>query len=385
MDGATNLIITRPFAAGPFGFSVAASTATDRDLVESLFGDLPHPDPNEPVHVFLLTRDLAREDTGWSLSGPRLEGQPTMSRVSAITRLMSAVNLCALDYDPEPLHLHAAAAARDGSAVIIAAKRNTGKTTTIAQLVLRRWEFITDEMVGLPPHRNEVRGFAKPLSIKPGGHRLVDQFAAWMLPDAAGNAEGFRYVPVGASGARIAEVAVPRLVVLLRRSEDDRPTTAGWRELDPADAVVALMQETLDAERFGAAALRLGRLAASTRCVEVMIGTPDQTAALIERLFDEEPPDRVEVSLLEDSPAIAPPTVSVDIGGRIVVHQQDTGQIFALDEAASRVWRQLGGWADSGIDLTGPVIAPFVEQLRAMGALASASATRHPTVRGGQP
>jgi hypothetical protein len=54
-----------------------------------------------------------------------------------------------------------------------------------------------------------------------------------------------------------------------------------------------------------------------------------------------------------------------------VVHDTASGQIFALDAGAARVWRQLGGWkVDEQVDVNGPVIASFVAQLRALGVLA---------------
>lgn len=374
MDASTELFRTRLFAAGPFCFTVATSTAEDRDLVERLFADLPQSDRTDPPDgCFVLTRDRTGGDIAWSLSGPRLEGQPKLSEVSALTRLMSAVNLCALDFDPGSLHLHAAAAARSGQAVIIAARRNTGKTTTVAHLVMQGWDFITDEMVALHPDKDEITGFPKPLSIKPDGGSRVRDLTQWMLPGGASDGDAFRYVPIGATGASVAAFAHPRLVVLLRRPDGDVAAAASSRPLAPTDAVVALMQETLDATRYGASALRLARLAGSASCVEVTIGSPQDTARLIEHLFDEEPPERSEVSALEVSPAMAPGVVSVAIGDRIVVHDEGTGRIFALDDVASRVWRQLGGWNNSGLDLDGPVIGAFVEGLRSMGVLAQPS------------
>ena len=62
------------------------------------------------------------------------------------------------------------------------------------------------------------------------------------------------------------------------------------------------------------------------------------------------------------------------IGDRAVVHSEASGQIFALDEGATRVWKQFGGWdAADEIDLGGPAIAPFVAQLRALGVLLDAA------------
>ena len=366
---------TRPFAAGAFRFTVAASGA-DRQLIEELFVDLPQSEVSHPTDgVFVMLRVEADGDPVWMLNGPRMNDQPELSLVSALTSLMAAVNVSALDAEPESLHLHAAAATKDGRAVIIAAERNTGKTTTVAHLVERGWGFVTDETVRLPADGDEIGGFPKPLSIKPGGDRLVDHLVPWMIPSSVPEGtESFRFVPVGASGASIETTGTPQLVILLRRPEDGTSASdAVSRELHPADAVVSLMQETLDAERFGSAALRLANLAASTRCHELTIGTPEETAALIEELFVLGPVEAHSVEELSTSPTITDGVVSVAIADRMVIHHQGTGQIFALDSSASKAWEQIGGWRDHGIDLAGPVVNQFIDQLRALGVLAPPS------------
>ena len=106
--------------------------------------------------------------------------------------------------------------------------------------------------MSLAPDRDDVSGFAKPLSIKPGGRGLVDHLSPWMIPGIEDGREDFRFVPVSASGGAVATGGPVHLVILLRRPEFRDPSEgAVSRRLHPADAAVALMQETLDAERFG--------------------------------------------------------------------------------------------------------------------------------------
>ncbi len=364
---------TRPFAAGAFEFEVATTRAEDRQMVEALFADLPEPSRSDRTQRFVLRFD-PRADPVWLVSGPRVGEEPASQVDVALVYLMAAVNLCALDAEPEHLHLHAAAATRSGRAVVVAAERNTGKTTTIAHLVARGWGFVTDETVRLPADPRRIGGFPKPLSIKPYSSALVEHFAPWMIPPV-GQEDGLvRFVPVGASGASVVDGGTPHLVVLLKRPFDDRITGPAVKQLHPADAVVALMQETLDAERHGAAALRLAELAARSQCVELTIGTPAETADTIEHLFDAEPAAACHVALLPPSEAVSPGVVSVALGDRAVLHDTETGRVLALDEGATRIWRRVGGWnVDDEIDLDAPVIRPFVAQLRALGLLASAA------------
>ncbi len=374
VNGSAERHTTRPFAAGAFAFAIETDDDDDRLLVESLFRDLPPPSSvGGEVTMFSLRPDDV-DSSSWALDGPRSDHQLADPLVAALVPLMATINLCALDSEPESLHLHAAAATREGRAVVIAASRETGKTTTVAHLVARGWGFVTDETVRLSVGDNEVHGFPKPLSIKPGGTRFVDHLQRWMIPPVDDERDDFRFVPIGASGATVIDRGLPQLVVLLRRQSDPSSIAVPIaRRLHPADAVVALMQETLDAERFGSAALRLATLAAASHCYELTIGTPTATAEQIEQLFELGPVEPVEVSVLPPSDAFSPGVVSVALGDRAVIHEVASGRIIALDEGATRIWKQLGGWgAEDEIDIHGPVIAPFVAQLRALGVLADA-------------
>jgi hypothetical protein len=100
----------------------------------------------------------------------------------------------------------------------------------------------------------------------------------------------------------------------------------------------------------------------------VLVGEPEATAELIEQLFAEATGEPVPIRGLEGGAAIAPNVVSLLVGDRVVIHEQPEGRILALDATGSQIWLQLGGWeTSSDIDLTGPVVAPFVQQLAELG------------------
>jgi len=196
-----------------------------------------------------------------------------------------------------------------------------------------------------------------------------------MIPSLEDGGLGFRFVAIGASGATLSEGGLAHLLIVLRRPPDGAPPVVPVaRPLHPADAVVALMDETLDAERFGAAAIQLATVAAASHCYELTIGTPMATVDDIERLFRLPAAEPLDVAVMPSSDAFTAGVVSVAIGDRAVVHDSVSGLIFALDAGAARVWEQLGGWGtDDSIDIHGPSISPFVAQLRALGVLASAA------------
>jgi hypothetical protein len=372
-EGGDGEHVTRAFAVGALEFAVATSTAEDQRLVERLYADVPAaPSVNGNTVILKLLR---HSGGAWEFDGPNLGSVTTPTLGGALSLFVSEVNQCALDEDPDHLHLHGAVATKGGRAVVIAASANAGKTTTVAHLVARGWGYVTDESVRLSQQTAIVSGFPKPVSIKPGGHAQVPHLERWLIPPR-GESEGadqFRFVAMGATGAEIVTAGVPHLLVLLRRPfEGEAPTGLAVHDVHPADAVVALMQETFDAERFGSAALQLATLAASSHCCQIRIGTPVETADAIETLFQRDPPDAVDVRVLPSTDAFDSGVVTVAIGDRIVVHDTTTGVIFALDPGGARVWRKLGGWVvDDELDLDGPVIQPFVGKLQSLGVLRS--------------
>jgi hypothetical protein len=369
------LVMTRPFAMGAFIFRVAASVADDRDVIESLFRDMPEPDSGE-THVAAYTFLRSGADgSARTLAGPQVDEVTLSDLDAALSRLVGAVNRSALDAEPEHLHLHAALAVKEGRSVVVAAAPNTGKTTTIAHLVARGWGFVTDENVRLASGTSQVTGLPKPISIKPGGRDLVEHLEAWMIPPVQDGPEAFRFVPMSASGAAVVDGGAPHVLVLLRRPSFVIPGTKPVAaRLHPADAVVALMSDTMDAERFGPAAARMAELVAVSHCFELTAGTPTETADLIEQLACLDPVEPMEVEVLPPSPAFSAGVVSVMLDDRVVVHDTMSGRILALDAGGAQVWRQLGGQsADSGIDINGPVIGRFVDQLRELGVLAGAA------------
>ena len=197
-----------------------------------------------------------------------------------------------------------------------------------------------------------------------------------MIPGIEDGREDFRFVPVSASGGAVATGGPVHLVILLRRPEFRDPSEgAVSRLLHPADATVALMQETLDAERFGPTAIRLARLAASSHCYELSVGTPAATADRIEELFSLDPVTPLEVSVRPPSPAIGADVVSV-VGRR--PHRRPRPAVRPHLRPRCRRDPRLGAprrVASRPVDRPRPGRAwrPFVAQLRALGVLTPAA------------
>jgi hypothetical protein len=334
-------------------------------LAKELFCDLPEPrNAQGDIPCFMLTPS-GTDAALYDITGPALGVLTGAPLAKALAWMVAGVNRSVLDLEPTRLHLHAAAAVKHDRAAILAAPRETGKTTTLARLVLAGWAFISDETVSIAASDEHVRGYPKPISIKPGSRPLLSELADNFLPPGDVGEDAVLHVSLGATGAEMRTEARPHLVALLRRSPRNRSHEHGSYALHPVDAVVRLMAETLDAGRFGPRAVHeLARLAARCHCHEVIVSTPDGTVAEIEQLFARSAPDVLEVEELVGGERVEPNVVSLLIGDRVVIHGPPEGPILALDPAGSEVWLQIGGWqTTSHIDLRGPMVAPFVQQL----------------------
>ena len=362
MDVEGPLQVSRPFLAGRFGFIVATSTPELRAVVESLFVDYPEP---RGIDLPQLVRFTLSEVDGprWVLGQPI--GVTSKTLPAALAVLASEVNLASLGADPSHLHLHAAGAAKGGRAVLLHAPRDTGKTTTVVALAERGWALLSDEMLALDALADVVSAYPKPLSVKPNGVRQLQGLVDALIPSTGDPAVDVLHLTMAGIGAEAVRSAHPHLVVSLRRVEDG-PAAPEARMIHPVDAVVQLMGDTLDAERFGPRAVEaLSRLAAAAHCYQVRAGTPGRTVDLLEELFAM-PGEERKITPLEPSDRTASGVVSVLIDERVVIHDTGSGRVLALDPIGTEVWLHHGGWSDKPPDRRADAPS-FIHQLAALG------------------
>ncbi len=372
--------LTRRFAAGPATFVVRCPSTAVRDSVEELFVDLPEGSQTTPdTEIVLLEAPAGRLMVR---AADRHVGPQSPN--GALATVVTSVSRLALDADPGHLHLHCAALSLGKRGVLISAPSGTGKTTLAAALVVRGWSYVSDEAVALEAGSPIACGFPKPLLIKPGGGGLVPQLEAASV-SLVSEEEPWWLVPVSALPASIEGELEPSLIVILHRANDGSTDASPVATpLHPADAVVALMGQTMDAERFGVdAAATLGHLAARCRCVAMAVGPLDAAVLVLEELIRSSP-ERHESRDL-DPPAetgtngwrVTASVRSIMIGERAVVHDTAGGAVVALDEAGTALWRALHGEAPIWWEpetMTTPTTEAFLDQLSAHGLVARTSA-----------
>jgi hypothetical protein len=354
------------YAADGLTFTARAGDPADQALLDSVFHDMRSTGEARPgLPEYVLARVAG---PAWAVEGPRVDRFVTPELGDAIARMFAGLSIAVLDASPEHLHLHAAAAVSEGRAVVIPATRYTGKTTTVANLLAAGWEFITDEIVTLD-QPGRVSGVPRPLGLKPGAAEHISLPLDVVVPTSP--TTGFRYASVGRNGGLVCAHAPVGTVALLEFPNDPNEA-ARVERLHPADAVVALMQHTLDAARYGPeAVVRLAELTCGAISARVFRGSPEGTVAAIAELAARPAPEPLVVERYGPSPNAGSAVVSLSLGGRAVIHHLGSGAILALDEAATKVWEVAGGWAGhADVDLSAPVISTFVGQLRDLDLLA---------------
>lgn len=373
---------SRSFAAGPTTFAVDCPSEHVRAAVEALLVDLPDGD-DRPLDSLIEIAD--RDDDTLCVSYGEDVGGVFQRANNALSTLTTMVTRLSLDHDTDRLHLHCAALELNDRGILISAASGTGKTTLAAALATNGWSYLSDESVALDVEPVRVSGFPKPLMIKMGARELLPQLGAHRVAIDVDDDVNW-HVPASALSAPVVQRSSPAIVVILHRSDDGRTDVATEPvPLGRADAVVSLMAETLDAQRFGPEAVHvLAQLVAQSTCVHMAVGPTEQAEATL-RALSQQPARPAELSLFgapREPPQgewLIPASVrSASIDGRVVAHNSDTGAIVALDEVGSGVWLALLGeppsWWDPEV-LTTPATLSFLDRLVSNTFLASNSSS----------
>lgn len=359
------------FRAGLTTFALDCDAPALRSRLEIALTDLA---TDAPASIRL---EIRSDDEGFVVRSDGGEEHRAGTEAEAIGSVITAVTRIALDHETDELHLHAAAIEREGRGVLISAMSGAGKTTLTGALLEHGWSYVSDESVAFENDSLDCRGFPKPLMIKAFG--TADTPVASLRRTGVDLSEmSYNWaVPASRIGAPIVERVEASLVVIL-----EPPASGGFDEppkvshLHPTDAVVKLMSQTMDAERFGPEALEaLVSRAANATCVALQTGQVDETADLVGRLAAADSPTH-EIQRLDVQPGLQTawvPRTSVRssrVDDRVVAHDTDSGNVMALDESGSALWMALYGqppawWANETLELESTT--EFLEQLRHYG------------------
>jgi hypothetical protein len=164
--------VTPPYRALDLTFAVRLASDDLADYVESILAPLATDEPAR--HLYSVVDDGASFKSRYAVyfGGQRVVRTP--SEPLTLVYLLWHLNRAVVAESDRYLLLHAAAAASNGSAILLPAPMDSGKSTIVAGLLLRGLGYLTDEAAAIDPVTLDVDPYPKPLSIELGSWEALD-------------------------------------------------------------------------------------------------------------------------------------------------------------------------------------------------------------------
>lgn len=177
------------------------------------------------------------------------------------------------------IDLHAAAVARDGTALLLPAANSAGKTTLALALVRSGWSYLSDDVSPLETSPVRVHPFRKPVGIRDPG--LWDEYRArWIPPRWLARPRGSFLLPAGALSEAPDSSIAPGLVVF---PGFDRQNAGDIQRLSAAAAAAACAQFARDLTPAGLSTLT--EMFRKVPAARVTYSSSDEALSLIEGLL----------------------------------------------------------------------------------------------------
>jgi hypothetical protein len=185
----------------------------------------------------------------------------TMDLEAALDALELGLDFFVSTQARQRVFVNAGVVAWEGKAILIPGKKNTGKTSLVAELVKSGATYYSDEYAVLDA-KGRVHPYSKPLAIH---SEAAGQTIRTPVVDLGGTA-GTKPMPVG----------------LVVASEYRKGSLWRARELSPGKAVLTLLANTVSARRHPEVALAtLQRVVSGARVLESLRGEAKETAGAI--------------------------------------------------------------------------------------------------------
>ncbi len=177
------------YAALAAVFTVASDDVDVLELIDRLYVHCRT--DAEPEHRF----EIVTDEDGWALA---LDGVAILRDAPAsltLERLAWEINQLAWACDDLGLLVHAGAVSIGGAGVVLCAGSGRGKSTLTLGLCERGAQYLSDEIAVLEvparapaspePANVSMRGFPRPIALRPGSWPLVERFEPNCPPDVA--------------------------------------------------------------------------------------------------------------------------------------------------------------------------------------------------------
>ena len=243
-------------------------------LVDTLYAPTRVDRPAD--HALFVGRIRVGADAGWFAAADGGVLVRTPAPGIAFRHLVYEANQMAIDATAAAVRLHAGAVAAAGRAVALVGPMGAGKSTLAAGLVVRGFEYLTDEVVAVDAD-GRVRPYAKPCSL--GEPPATLAVPAWTPPPGSfPYLGGSGLVPAAVLGA-VAGAPAPLGAVVLPSYRRDAATAI--TELAPADALVDVAAHAFGLSEPGALAA-LHDVIGAVPCFRLVSGDLDAACDAIE-------------------------------------------------------------------------------------------------------
>lgn len=218
-------------------FSVGASDPELSALIARLLA--PFRCEAQPVVHYNIVEWDAPDMVGFAVYGNATILRSMHEADVALAHVLWEINQAAVASAGDRLVLHAAAAERQGRAVVLGAPSGSGKTTLVAALVAAGWGYLTDD-VALIDGAGRVVAYPKPIGLDLGAHDLLATVAPPTAADARFLGEHGFVTPADLGGSIGVASAVAAFVV-----PSYQPGAATRLEpLDPAEALSTAAEQS---------------------------------------------------------------------------------------------------------------------------------------------
>jgi len=267
--------------------------------------------------------------------------------------LTRRLNQSRLDVEPHLLHIHSAALAREGRAVMLVGRSRSGKSTLTARLLQRGWDYLTDEQVALQPSSISIESYPRPITLR---HPVWPLFphvegVPSIQPDD-GRPARIEVAPSALGSVHVAG-ALEVTLLLAPSYEPDEPL--GLLPFETRSHVVEwLSTNCFDLDRVGpdgfAQLVELARRCPAWRLISSDV---DQAASLVRKAFESAlTAPIVEVRHIPPTLAIEPLAPNglrratgahawAFADGSCVVYEPSSRTMARLDKAGTQVWEVL--------------------------------------------
>jgi HprK-related kinase A len=191
----------------------------------------------------------------------------TSDEALALAYLVWQINQRAVAESGARLLLHAAAAARDESAVLLPAPSGAGKSTLVAGLVAAGFEYLTDDVCALDANGSCAVPYPKPIAIAtPAVRELFDRPGAPLITGERSRFVGEEaFLSAADLGGTIASRAVAASLVVVPAYRAGAATRL--EPLSRAEAAVLLAEQSFNFNELGGAGLfAIGELVRGCTC-----------------------------------------------------------------------------------------------------------------------